>query len=386
MKGLMKMKRLLTGAAIALLTLTAAAACHAGGPGINPGVNTNFPVGWVYSTLYARNALVEINTLQSRVSKEPIIVPDGPKAIAVDPRGRGEFLYVVCERANVVAVVDRRNRLTSRTISVGEKPYGIAITPDGRRAFVTNENAGTVSVIELTTQTVIDTIPLNTPTAAQPGQPQPTTPTNLRPQGVAVNWNGTQVFVACATGQVVMLEGTPTSRYSATRNILLSGSVSPQNIAVASDSQNTTVYVTDPQGNRLFFFSPAQGTQSAEVRDIQGSPWGVAVGRNPTTGRQDRLYVTARTGNALYPLTLPDLSTATSGGQGVSVEGKEPTYVAASPQGGEVYVALAGSNNIAVFRRVGGDLARPEVYQMQQLDPNFNAPTGDIGLAPFLSQ
>ncbi|MFP5504551.1 MAG: YncE family protein, partial [Candidatus Sericytochromatia bacterium] len=214
----------------------------------------------------------------------------------------------------------------------------------------------------------------------------PTTPTNLRPQGVAVNWNGTQVFVACATGQVVMLEGTPTSRYSATRNILLSGSVAPQNIAVASDQQNTTVYVTDPSGNRLFFFSPAQGTQSAEVRDIQGSPWGLAVGRNPQTGRQDRLYVTARTGNALYPLTLPDLSTATSGGQGVSVEGKEPTYVAVSPQGNEVYVALTGSNNIAVFKRVGQDLARPEVYQMQQLDPNFNAPTGDLGLAPFLSQ
>jgi YVTN family beta-propeller protein len=364
---------------------------------ISPGAPTDpkqsglKPVGWIYTTLYSKNAVLEINNLQSRAEKEPIIVPNGPRAVAVDPRGRGEFLYVVCELGNTVAVVDRRNRLVNRSIDVGREPYGIALSSvaSGQatidRGFVSNGADDTVSVIDLKTQSVLQTISLRPPQGSTPGQ---TVPAALRPQGIVVNAAGTRAYVACQGGQVVVVEAAaPNAQFSATRFITLTGSVAPQNIAINSEGTTETVYVTDPQGNRLFVINGSNPTNTADVRDIPNGPWGVAVGRNPQSGKNDRLYVTVKQGGgALLPLSLPDLTSVAQGGAGVSVEGREPTGVAVSPIGDAVYVSLSGSNTVTVFRRVGNDLARPEQFNIQQLSSQFIAPTGDIALGGFLFQ
>lgn len=383
--------KLATKSLIALFATTSLGCSLFGPPApITPGQSGLKPVGWVYTTLYSKNAILEINTLQSRAEKDPIIVPNGPRAVAVDPRGRGEFLYVVCEVGNTVAIVDRRNRLVNRSIDVGRQPYGIALSSvvSGQttvdRGFVTNSADDTVSIIDLKSQTVLQTVSLRPSTGTTPGQ---TLPAALKPQGVVVNAAGTRAYVACQSGVVVVVESpTPNGQFSATRTVALTGSVSPLNIAINSDAQTETVYVTDPQGNRLFSVDGMQATNTADVRDVQGSPWGVAVGRNPQSGKNDRLYVTVKQSAALLPLSLPDLSIATSGGTGVSVEGRDPTGVAASPIGDAVYVSLSGSNTITVFRRVGNDLARPEQFNIQQLSSQFIAPTGDLALGGFLFQ
>lgn len=380
--------KLATKAAIAAITLTATGCSIFGGgqAPLDPTRSGPGPVGWIYSTLYSKNAVLEINNLQSRAEKEPITVPNGPRSLAIDPRGRGEFLYVVCELGNTVAIVDRRNRLVNRSIDVGRQPYDIAISPAGERAFVSNLGDDTVSVIDMKSQTVIQTISLRPSTGTNPGAG--TTPTQLRPQGIVTNATGTRVYVACQSGQVVMLESaTPTGQFSATRTVILSGSVGPQNIAINTDGQNETVYITDPPGNRLFFFNANNQTNTAEVRDITGGPWGVAVGRNPTTNKNDRLYVTVKQPPALLPLTLDtNLSIATSNGQGLSVEGTDPTAVAVSPIGDQVYVSLSGNNTVTVFRREGSVIARPEQFNVQQLRSDFIAPTGDLALGGFLFQ
>lgn len=387
--------KLATKALIGLLATTTLGCSLIPGLGgqapIDPSKSGLKPVGWIYTTLYSKNAVLEINNLQSRAEKEPIIVPNGPRAVAVDPRGRGEFLYVVCELGNTVAVVDRRNRLVNRSIDVGREPYGIALSSvaSGQttidRGFVSNGADDTVSVIDLKTQSVLQTVSLRPPQGSTPGQ---TVPTALRPQGIVVNAAGTRAYVACQGGQVVVVEAaTPNAQFSATRFITLTGSVAPQNIAINSEGQTETVYVTDPQGNRLFIINGSNPTNTADVRDIPNGPWGVAVGRNPQSGKNDRLYVSVKQGGgALLPLSLPDLTSIAQGGAGVSVEGREPTGVAVSPLGDAVYVSLSGSNTVTVFRRVGNDLARPEQFNIQQLSSQFIAPTGDIALGGFLFQ
>jgi YVTN family beta-propeller protein len=384
----MKNLKLAIGVSTSLLAL-AGSGCGLFNTGNGTGINPNVipgakPVGWVYSTLYSQNAVLEIDNVQSRATQDPIKVSNGPIALKVDPRGRGEYLYVVCEVGGTVDVVDRRNRQRIRSISVGSQPHDIAITPGGEKAFVTNQGDNTVSVIDLNTQTVSQTIQLNTQTT-QTGT-QPTTAIASRPRGVAVDYNGTHVYVACASGQVVVLQGTPTSRYTAAGNVLLTGSVEPENIAVSSSSSNEDVYVTDPKGNKLFSFSGTQGNQTATPRQISDTPWGLAVGNNPTTGKADMLFVTARDSNALYALKLPDLTSTAQGGGGVSVEGRNPTGVAVSDLGDTVFVSLAGSNTITSFQRVGDTLARPQQFNLNQLSPQYISPTGDIALGGFLFQ
>lgn len=390
----MRLRRFATVALTVLASaplLAGLAACR--NTGLNPNGNEVggiAPVGLIYTTLYSQNAVLEIDKVQSRANKDPILVPNGPRSLAIDPRGRGEYLYVACELGNAVAVVDRRNRLQTRTIGVGRQPYGIAIGGTGQRAFVTNQGDGTVSVIDITAQSVVQTVTLQ-PASGQTGTTPGAPPVDLRPRGIAVNQSGTRAYVACANGSVVVLAASgPTGAFSPERTVPLAGSVSPQNIVVASppagQAGDETVYVTDPGSNRLYTFS-GLAAQNPQFQDLQGSPGGLALGRNPSAPtRFDRLYVTLTSANALQSFSVPDLGAGTSDGQPVNVEGRQPTGVAVSPTGTEVFVSLSGDNNVAYFERRGNDLLRPTVFNLAQLNPQFIVPTGDLALGGFLFQ
>ena len=47
---------------------------------------------------------------------------------------------------------------------------------------------------------------------------------------------------------------------------------------------------------------------------------------------------------------------------------------------------MSGNNTVTVFQRVGNDLARPQQFNIQQLNSQFIAPTGDLALGGFLFQ
>ncbi|MEB3328925.1 MAG: YncE family protein [Candidatus Sericytochromatia bacterium] len=386
-------RRLALTPLLALATVSTGCSALTGGIGNDQVSGGGRPTGFVYTTLYNKGAVLEINAVQSRVEKDPILVGNGPRGLTMDPRGRQLFLYVVCELGNTVAVVDRRNRLVNRTISVGTRPYAMAIAPTGTKGFVTNTEDDTVSVIDIPTNTVVQTLSLNMPdvNTGLPGQ----TPTQrrLRPKGIATNATGSAVYVACEGGALVILQGNPgattpsqggtvgqIASYSAVRTVPLVGSVAPLNVAVATSSQGgDTVYVTDPRANRLFLLNSASAAAQAEVRDIQGSPYDVAVGRN-AAGNPDSVYVTLESRDALQTFGL-DLSPRDTA---YRVEGRQPQAVEVSSLGTEVYVALAGSNNVAVFNRLNAGLGLPAVFNLQQLDPSFIAPTGDLALGGFL--
>src|SRR5258708_8073226 len=56
-----------------------------------------------------------------------------------------------------VAVVDRVAKTVLQVIDVGSQPKGMAINPVTRKLYVTNSNAGSVSVIDLATNAVVKT-------------------------------------------------------------------------------------------------------------------------------------------------------------------------------------------------------------------------------------
>ena len=43
---------------------------------------------------------------------------------------------------------------------VGDTPYGVAVSPEGTKAYVTNADSNTVSVINTTNNTVTATVPV----------------------------------------------------------------------------------------------------------------------------------------------------------------------------------------------------------------------------------
>jgi YVTN family beta-propeller protein len=77
--------------------------------------------------------------------------------------GPDGLLYVSAELANAIYIVDTKTRTL-----VGEIPTGaththmLVISPDGRRIYTANNEAGSVSVLDLQKRTLLATIPIST--------------------------------------------------------------------------------------------------------------------------------------------------------------------------------------------------------------------------------
>src|SRR3954447_21536181 len=78
-----------------------------------------------------------------------------PEYLDISPNGK--TLVVPLNLANRAAIVDVKSKAV-RYATVGRYPYAAAVLPDGRRALVSNETTGTVSVVDLATAKVTKTI------------------------------------------------------------------------------------------------------------------------------------------------------------------------------------------------------------------------------------
>jgi len=98
-----------------------------------------------------------------------------------------DFIYATQPHSDTVSVI---NTVTAdvETIPVGDQPLGIALTPDGGRALVTNFLSGTVSVIDTSSNQVVDTVNLS-------HNPDLANPYVARPTAVAVTPNGKLAYV-----------------------------------------------------------------------------------------------------------------------------------------------------------------------------------------------
>ena len=61
--------------------------------------------------------------------------------------------YVTHSGANLVTVIDTKSGTVIGTIPVGANPTGATMSPDGNHLYVTNQDAGTLSVIDTNTDT-----------------------------------------------------------------------------------------------------------------------------------------------------------------------------------------------------------------------------------------
>ena len=60
--------------------------------------------------------------------------------MAITPDGK--HVYVSNQNDGTVSVIDTATGAVSAPITVGAKPSGVAITPDGKHAYVANNGSG----------------------------------------------------------------------------------------------------------------------------------------------------------------------------------------------------------------------------------------------------
>ena len=80
-----------------------------------------------------------------------------PLNLALTPDGKE--LWVMCEAAREVSIVDVATRKKLAAIAVGGQPNNVCFTPDGKRAFVSNRLDDNVSVVDVDRRKVLTTLP-----------------------------------------------------------------------------------------------------------------------------------------------------------------------------------------------------------------------------------
>jgi YVTN family beta-propeller protein len=162
-----------------------------------------------------------------------------PIRMALRPDGRE--LYVTCEAADSVVVVDPAARAKVAEIPVGGEPTGVTFSPNGRLAFVTNRLDDTVSVIDVAGRKVTATLK-----------------TGNEPHGVLADRAGKLLYVLNTSSNDISVFDIATLK----RVKNLSGGNGPWSLAMSPDSSH--ILVT----NMKSMFAPVRERFSSEVTVI----------------------------------------------------------------------------------------------------------------------
>lgn len=228
--------------------------------------------------------------------------------------------------SNSVSVISTATNEVLSTIKVGKEPRGIAVSPVSPTAYVANFADDTISVINTTTATVTDTIPLTQSTARK------------GPQGIAVSPDGAKVYVVNGWDNSVSI----VNSFSKTVITNIAVGLQPQDIALTKD------------GTRAFITN--FGSDSVSVIDTQADSViaTIAVGNGPD-GIATSPLADSTLAYVAHHLEDPSgttftLNTATNATVGTPlILGFRPTKVTFAPDGKRAYIANFLEDSVSVI-------------------------------------
>lgn len=121
---------------------------------------------YVFASLFDTKEVVRYNLQTQTLDRIPLpATAHGPIQLYPTPDSKK---LLVCDQglllnrpaSNSVFVIDIEQATVTNTIKVGNAAHGIVISKSGKTAYATNTNDGTVSVIDVTTEQVITTVPV----------------------------------------------------------------------------------------------------------------------------------------------------------------------------------------------------------------------------------
>jgi YVTN family beta-propeller protein len=236
--------------------------------------------------------------------------------------------YITNSGDGTVSVIDTTSNTFVNTILVGRKPFGVAVTPDGSKVYVVNSGDGTVSVINPATNEVIGSIAVGTD-----------------PVGVAVTPDSKTVYV---TNQG---DGTVSVINTATNTAI--GSAINVGCPIANCGRKTTnipsgIAVT-PDGSKVYVgnlgtpgYASVIATASNTVTTIntKKATSGLAV-----TPDGSKVYLGCSNGTVL----AIDVATNSVGHGSTNCVGGGSEGVAVTPDGSKVYVANSTVRTVSVI-------------------------------------
>ena len=231
------------------------------------------------------------------------------------------FAYISNFVGGTVSVIDlATNTAAVPAITVGGGPIGVAINPAGTRAYVANSSSGSVSVINIASNTVVATVTVG-----------------AEPELLAVTPDGGSVYVADLQDSAVDVIDTATN--TMTTKISLVGVP----VGVAVSPAGDRVYVTLANVAKVAVISTASKTVTTNI-PVGVNPLGVVLNATGT-----KAFV-ANFGSA----TVSVIDTASNAVTASIPVGNSPDGIAINPAGTFVYVVNYGSGSVSVISTATG--------------------------------
>ena len=241
-----------------------------------------------------------------------------------DP-GQAFQAYVGNNSATTVSVIDTTTNQVTATITTGTGPNGVSITPDGTKVYVSNELDGTVSVVSTATNAVLTTI--HTGGAPQPSQVSP---------------DGSTVYVADNDGNGIDVIDTATDTLRTT----VPAAGAPVGLAISPDG--SLIYVADRYTNTVVALSTQTLTVTATI-PVGQTPLAVAF-----TSDGGTVYVANANFQGSGSVSVIDV--ATNAVTATIAVGNGPAGLAFTPDGTKLYVANLLDNSVSVIAPATGSV------------------------------
>jgi len=274
-------------------------------------------------------SLIDLGTLVT-VTEIPVTVD--PRTVAVDDAGLRA--YVANRGSDSVSIVDLDAHAVIAEVVVGNRPYGVVVSPEGARLYVSEQGVDQVRVLDTTSYATLAVLP-----------------THDRPSGLAISDDGETLYVTHLLTNIISILDTR-----------LHFVYLP--LILKSESSNQSIGIQSPVSNLQYPASSVRlWSDSNLVQSILLSPDGrrayVPHTRSNTTNRALTFDTTVFPLVSLIDLMMRqhlvgqqlDLGTLDPPGVGL------PFDAAVTPDGEELWVLNAASNDISVLDLTGNRLA-----------------------------
>jgi len=240
-------------------------------------------------------------------------VVSGPHGMTQTPDGR--TVYISGDNSSEVSVIDTASNRVTRTIEVGKTPHGLAMTPDGRTLLVGVYGDDRIAFVDTTSNAVVGSV------------------TVAKPHTIAVRPDGQVAYIASQEPGKFALVVVDLASRSVLRTIALDKP--PRDPEFSADGR--ALYFTLASINAVQVLDPTSDKIIAQI-PTGASPHIAAMFRNAAAGT----VVVQGPGELLLfdPATNAPL-------RSIAV-GKQPHWMAATPDGKQVFVTNEGSNDVTV--------------------------------------
>jgi PQQ-dependent catabolism-associated beta-propeller protein len=266
--------------------------------------------------------LTIIDPLQRQVIAT-IPLGERPRGIQIGHNGRSVFVALSDEAVDTesdndaIVELDLANGEVVARHPAGSDPEQFTLSADGRKLFASNEDAGTVAVVELTHNRLRTTLPVG-----------------IEPEGVARSPDGRWIYVTAETSNTVTVVDADSEKVAASFLVGLR----PRAVAFSPDGARA--YVTNEIGGTLTVVDATKHSILETVRlGPRAKPVGVVVSPDGS-----RIYVA--TGHAN---TVAVVDAATNQMISTIPVGRRPWGIALSADGRKLYTANGLSDDVTII-------------------------------------